>query len=175
VNELPEGNMLEETDRVELEKGLRILWTIWAAMLGSLFIYVFICHQVGEEIRGNTSPDFPIGLLKNILYGALIVTLFLAHLLRRFMLSGRFSSSEAKPFKPASISNQPALLAKYTIAVLVSLALCEGIGLYGVVLFFLGADLQTLYIFITISALSMFFYRPKMEELERLALIMKRD
>jgi len=64
--------MLEETGRVELEKGLRILWVIWAAMLGSLFIYVFICHQFGEEIRGNTSPDFPIGLIKNILYGGVI-------------------------------------------------------------------------------------------------------
>ena len=161
--------MLEETGRVALEKGLRILWIIWAAMLGSLFIYVFICHQVGEEIRGNMNPEFPIGLLKNILYGAVIVTLLFAHFLRRFMLTGRFGSSEVRPYKPGSISNQPALLAKYTIAVLVSLALCEGIGIYGVVLFFLGDDLQTLYIFITISALSMFFYRPKMEELERVS------
>ena len=166
---------MEETGSVELEKGLRMLWLIWAAMLGSLFIYVFICHQVGEEIRGNTSPDFPIDLLKNILYGAVIVTLFLAHFLRRFILTGLFSSSEVKLFRPASISDQPSLLAKYTIAVLVSLALCESIGIYGLVLFFLGDDLQTLYIFITISALSMFFYRPKMEELERIVLIMKRN
>ncbi len=167
--------MLEETGRVEIEKGLRMLWIIWAAMLGSLFIYVFICHQAGEKIRGNTSPDFPIGLLKNILYGAVVVTLFLAHFFRRFMLTGRFSSPEAKFVKPASISNQPSLFAKYTIAVFVSLALCESIGLYGLVLFFLGDDLKTLYIFITISALSMFFYRPKMEELERIALIMKHN
>jgi hypothetical protein len=167
--------MLEETGRVDLEKGLRILWIIWAAMLGSLFVYVFICHQVGEEIRGNTSLDFPISLLKNILYGAVIVTLFLAHFLRRFMLTCRFSISEVRFFKPAAISNQPSLIAKYTIAVFVSLALCESIGLYGLVLFFLGDDLQTLYIFITISALSMLFYRPKMEELERLTLIMRPD
>ncbi len=167
--------MLEETDRVEFEKGLRILWIIWAAMLGSLFIYVFICHQAGEELRGNTSPDFPIGLLKNILYGAVIVTLFLTRFLRRFMLTGRFSSTEVRLFKPASIFSQPSLLAKYTIAVFVSLALCESIGIYGLVLFFLGENLQTLYIFITISALSMFFYRPKMEEIERVALIINRE
>ena len=69
--------MLEETGRVELEKGLRVLWIIWASMLGPLFIYVFICHQFGEEIRGNTSADFPIGLLKNIFYGAVIVLNYL--------------------------------------------------------------------------------------------------
>ena len=167
--------MMEETGRADFEKGLKILWIIWAAMLGSLLIYVFICHQVGEEIRGNMKPEFPIGLLKNILYGAICVTLLFAHFLRRFMLTGSFSRSEFKPYHPGSISHQPALLAKYTVAVLVSLALCEGIGIYGVVLFFLGADLKTLYIFIAISALSMFFYRPKIEELERLAMIIKRD
>jgi hypothetical protein len=170
-----EENVMEETGRAEFEKGLRILWIIWAAMLGSLFIYVFICHLIGEEIRGNMNPEFPIGLLKNILYGAIIVTLLCAHFLRRFMITGRFTSFEVRPYNPGSISRQPALLAKYTVAVLVSLALCEGIGIYGVVLFFLGADLQTLYIFITISGVSMFFYRPKMEELERVTLIMKRD
>ena len=91
------------------------------------------------------------------------------------MLTGRFSRSEVRPSNPGSMSHQRALLAKYTVAVLVSLALCEGIGIYGVVLFFLGAELKILYIFIAISALSMFFYRPKMEELERLAMIVARD
>ena len=167
--------MMEETGRADFEKGLKILWIIWAAMLGSLLIYVFICHQGGEEIRGNMTSELPIGLLKNIFHGAVIVTLLFAHFLRRFMLTGRFSRSEVRPYNPGSMSHQPALLAKYTVAVLVSLALCEGIGICGVVLFFLGADLKTLYIFIAISALSMFYYRPKMEELERLAMIVKCD
>jgi len=166
---------MEETGRADFEKGLKILWIIWAAMLGSLLIYVFICHQGGEEIRGNMTSELPIGLLKNIFHGAVIVTLLFAHFLRRFMLTGRFSRSEVRPYNPGSMSHQPALLAKYTVAVLVSLALCEGIGICGVVLFFLGADLKTLYIFIAISALSMFYYRPKMEELERLAMIVKCD
>ena len=167
--------MMEETGRADFEKGLKILWIIWAAMLGPLLIYVFICHQGGEEIRGNMTSELPIGLLKNIFHGAVIVTLLFAHFLRRFMLTGRFSRSEVRPYNPGSMSHQPALLAKYTVAVLVSLALCEGIGICGVVLFFLGADLKTLYIFIAISALSMFYYRPKMEELERLAMIVKCD
>jgi len=51
VKKLVEENMVEETGSVELEKGLRILWIIWAAMLGSLFIYVFICHQAGLSFR----------------------------------------------------------------------------------------------------------------------------
>ncbi len=55
----------------------------------------------------------------------------------------------------------------------VSLALSESIGIYGFVLFLLGDGFRTLYIFIGISALAMFFYRPKREELEALAIAMQ--
>jgi hypothetical protein len=51
-----------------------------------------------------------------------------------------------------------------------SLALSESIGVYGLVLFFLGESFRTLYIFIGISALAMLLYRPKREELETLAM-----
>jgi hypothetical protein len=61
------------------EKGFRILWIIWAAMLGSLFIYVVICHQWGDEIRQTSSPDFPLDVMRKILYGIAIFTLILTH------------------------------------------------------------------------------------------------
>ncbi len=56
---------------------------------------------------------------------------------------------------------------------LLSLALSESIGIYGLVLFFLGDSFQTLYIFIGISALGMFHYRPKREEIEKFAVAMQ--
>jgi hypothetical protein len=52
----------------------------------------------------------------------------------------------------------------------VSLALSESIGIYGLVLFFLGESFRTLYIFLGISALAIFLYRPKREELEALTM-----
>ena len=54
-------------------------------------------------------------------------------------------------------------------AMIVSLALSESIGVYGLVLFLIGDSFQTLYIFIGISVVAMFFYRPKREDLETLA------
>jgi F0F1-type ATP synthase membrane subunit c/vacuolar-type H+-ATPase subunit K len=152
-----------------LRKGLRSLWVIWAALLASLVIYVFICHFLGAEIGANADPDFPMGLFKKILYVVALATFGLAYFLRRLMVSGRFSGSQGSLVNPAVPSSQPPYLAKYTIAVVVSLALSESIGIYGLVLFFLGQDFQTLYTFIAISALAMIFFRPKMEELERLA------
>ena len=164
--------MVEATEREAIEKGLRVLWFIWAAMLGSLLIYVFVCHQFGEEIRQTASPDFPAAQLKNALYIAAITTLFITYFLRKLILSGRFSSSDAKLFKPETASNQPSFLSKYTIAMIVSLAFSESIGIYGLVLFLVGDSFQTLHIFTGISAAAMFFYRPKREDIETLATAM---
>jgi len=65
------------------EKQLLILWIIWASMLGSLFIYVFICHLCGDQIRRAASPNFPLDLIRSILYGLAIFTIFLTHILRK--------------------------------------------------------------------------------------------
>jgi hypothetical protein len=89
------------------------------------------------------------------------------------MVAGRFGSSGAGLFKPGAASNQPSLLVLYTTAVIVSLALCDSIGLFGLVLFMLGDSFPTLHVFIGISALAMYFYRPKREELETLATAMQ--
>jgi hypothetical protein len=166
--------MVEVPERGTDEKMLLTLWLIWAAMLGSLLIYVFVCHQFGEKTPQTESPDFPIGFLKNILYVVVIVTLFLTNFLRKLILAGRFGGSEYKLSEPGAGSNQLSLLAKYTTATIVSLALSESIGIYGLVLFFLGDSFRTLYIFIGISAVAMFFHRPKREDLEELAIAMHR-
>jgi len=167
--------MLVEHEKEAIKKGLLTLWIIWAAIMGSLFIYVFICHQFGDEIRGNMSQNFPIPLLRNILYGIAAITLFLTHFFKRFMLAGTSSGFLSKAFKSGPRPNQPAFLAKYTIALIVSLALSESIGIYGLVLFFLGDGFQTLYTFTGISALAIYFHRPKREELETLAIAMQTE
>jgi hypothetical protein len=155
------------------EKGFQILWIIWAAMLGSLFFYVFICHQWGDAIRQTTSPNFPLDLIRKILYGIAILTLILTHFIRKLMLVGGSGGSGQRLLKTPGPSNQPSLLAKYTIVMIVSLALSESIGIYGFGLFLLGDTFQTLHIFIGISALAMFYYRPKKEDLETLATAME--
>jgi hypothetical protein len=46
-------------------------------------------------------------------------------------------------------------------------------GVFGFVPFMLGDSLRTAHVFIGISALAMYFYRPKREEFETLALAMQ--
>ena len=142
-------------------------------LYNDVFIYVFICHQWGDAIRQATSSNFPLDVVRKILYGIAIFTLILAHFLRKLMLVGGFGGSGPMSLKPPAPVNQRSLLVKYAIAMIVSLALSESIGIYGFVLFLLGDDFQTLHIFIAISALGMFYYRPKREDLETLAYAMQ--
>jgi len=165
--------MVEAQEKAAIDKGMQTLWVIWAAMLGSLLVYVFICHQPGIGFKGVKGSDFPLGLLRNILFGMGVATWLLAYFMRRSMLSVRAGIPKPKPAERMVQWNGPSYIAKYATAVIVSLALSESIGIYGFVLFLLGAGFKTLYTFIGISALAMVFYRPKREELERLTKVYK--
>jgi hypothetical protein len=161
--------MVEAQEKDAIDKGMKTLWVIWASMLGSLLIYVFICYQPGIGLKGVGGSDFPIGLLRNIFFGAGAAAWFMAYFMRRSMLSVRAGISKPKPVERMVKWDAPPYIAKYASAVIVSLALSESIGIYGFVLFLLGDGFKTLYIFIAVSALAMVFYRPKREEMEKLA------
>jgi len=167
--------MVEAQERDAIDKGVKTLWVIWAAMLVSLLMYVFICHQPGIGFKGVGGTDFPIGLLRNIFFGAGAAAWFMAYFMRRSMLSVRAGISKQKPVERVVTWDAPPYIAQYATAVIVSLALSESIGIYGFVLFLLGGGFTTLYTFIGISALAMVFYRPKREEMEKLALAYKKQ
>jgi hypothetical protein len=168
--------MLEVQEEEAIDKGMVTLWVIWAAMLGSLLLYIFICHQPGVGFKSAEGFDVPLGLLRSILFGMSAVALFIAYFMKRFVLSARSGLSKSKPVEHMVRWNAPPLFAKYATAVIISLALSESIGIYGFVLFLLGDSFQTLYTFMVVSALAMLFYRPKREELVKLAMAYsKRD
>jgi hypothetical protein len=167
--------MQGESGTVAREKALVRLWIIWAAMIGSLVVYVVICYQFGEEIRQDMGPHFPVPLLRNIFYGIAILTLFVTHFLKRLMLSGTSHTFSSNAVQPVPDSDQAPFLAKYTTALIVSFALSESIGIYGLVLFLLGDGFRTLYTFIGISALAIYVHRPKSEALEALALALQTE
>jgi hypothetical protein len=168
--------MLETQEKEAVNKGMITLWVIWAAMLGSLLLYIFICYQAGIGFKGVEGSDFPIGLLRKILAGMGVVVVLVVYFMRRSILSGKNRIPQPKPVERTAGWNTIPFVAKYVAAVIVSLAMSESIGIYGFVLFLLGDSFQTLYTFIAVSALAMIFYRPKREELEKLAITYrKRD
>ena len=64
-------------------------------------------------------------------------------------------------------------VSKYIAAMIVSLAMSETIGIYGLVLFMLGKNTMDLYLLIFISAAAMFYYRPQKEKIIELAKSLK--
>jgi len=161
--------MPEEYKTESLERRLHILWMIWAAVLITLFIYVFICHLVAAASWRGANPEIPLDLLRTILYCASIIVLLLARYLRRRILSARQGGFRKTPPTPASALNQAQFVSQYPSAIIVSCALSESVGIFGLVLFLLGDSFQILYLFIFVSVIALIYFRPKREEIERLA------
>ena len=161
--------MVDVAEKGTVENKLLVMWIIWGAMVGSLGIYILVCHLLGDQIRRSMGPDFPLKLLRNIFFGIVIVTLIAIHFIRKFILGKKSSDPGPVPAAPPSPQDPSTIYAKYTVAMIISLALCESIGIYGLVLYFLGDSFQTLYTFVGISAAAMFYYRPKREEIEALS------
>lgn len=167
--------MLETQEKEAVNKGMLTLWVIWGAMLGSLVIYIIVCHVLGEGFMSAEGSDLPIGLLRKILAVIAVVVVLVAYFMRRSILSGKNRIPQPTPVERTAGWNTIPFVAQYVSSVIVSLAMSESIGIYGFVLFILGDSFQTLYTFIAVSALAMFFYRPKSDELGKLSLIYKKQ
>ena len=171
--------MPDSEDRTKLQKGLQAIKVIWLAMLGSLLIYVIIAHISGEALRkglaGRFSDEFLVNL-KGIFAVMSVAVLIATKYIRRSVfdtkqnVSSRSFSTESTPSSGAGKA-----VVKYATVMIVSLALCESIGIYGFVLYRLEGSFQTLYGFLAMSALGMFYYRPKEEELNEIYQGIKRD
>jgi hypothetical protein len=162
--------MLSQSEKEALNKGMIIMWILWSALVVSLFIYVLICHLAQYRPGNIFNAVISLENFKNILYIVSIITLIISYFVRKAALVVR--SSSTRPLA-SNTSIIPAITGKYTVAMITALAFSESIGIYGLVLFFMGDSFQTLHTFIGVAVLAMFFYRPKREEIETLANDMK--
>lgn len=159
----------EQNEIKQLDTGWRVILMIWGAILASLGVYLFVCIYFENSLEINNNSEFPIEKLKYVLFGSSCITLFVVYYLRAFLL--RPNSSFVNSAKMSS-PQHPAV-AKYTVAVVITSALLESIGIYGVVLFLLSKDARSLYQLLIISAVAMIFFRPRKEELLNIAKHMK--
>ena len=167
--------MLDPEIKAELNKGLKTVQIIWGAIFMSLGIYIFICHTIGASVIDEAGIQNNLGILKTLFFCGTIVSVIVAHYIRRLILANKLNTSfrslsadnTAKRQGPAQNIHPTA--AKYLSAVIISIALSEAGGILGLVYFFLSGDFQTLYMLVAISALAMIYYYPKRDELERLA------
>ncbi len=176
--------MLTATERDQLNQGMKRLWIIWAIMIGSLGIYPIICHIVGDSLKSDMAPGFNLELLRNILMAMAATQLVFAYFLRKHLLQAR-----PAPFLAGIIARQGTFLAgiiarqgieepaisRYTAAIVITLALSDAVGVFGLLSFFLSKSFQTLYLFLIPAGLAMIFFRPDMEELKELHATLKKE
>ena len=154
--------MLAETDRQEIQKQMKVAMFIWLAMLGSLVVYLLIARILGPEFPGRLNPN-PVHnklLIPLISVGA--VSLVLAGVMRKQL----FKFSDAPTGSSLDNEQIRAVCGKYIQAVIVSLAIVESVGIYGLVLYLLGARESIFYMFLGASAAGMLYYRPSLSEIE---------
>ncbi len=146
----------------EMDRGLMTMKIIWSAMLMSLAVYLVVGLVVAPNMPSTFTGD-TFATLRMALYLLGIATLIAARYIRKLILGREGRSVGPAQAQPSS------LMAIYTSAVIASLAMCESVGIYGLVLFFLGRNSTDLYLLLGISAAAMVYYRPRKEELAGLS------
>lgn len=164
-----EGITMDPAVRQKINDEIRNIKWIWIALLGSLGTYVFIAHLL-QSIATIPSSDLPRDLLRNIFFFIAGVEFLVAFVIRKSLFKFAHDFSDASKRINSNESDVSNLTAKYKTIVLLTSALSEGIAVFGFILFILTHDFQSFYIFIAISAIALFFHRPRKEELEKLIL-----
>ncbi len=149
------GNPVE---REQLKTDLILPWLIVGMMLAMLAAYTVICHTLGERIQ-QPLPEAQRGLIRTVLYTVAIVTFPLTNLIRHIQLR----LNQTMPPRSHTAHENDAKR-RYLTTIIVSMALIESVGIFGLVMFVLGDGFNTLHIFIGLSVLGLFLYRPKADE-----------
>jgi hypothetical protein len=149
--------MLGRAEPEPLKSDLFLPWVIQGIMLTMLAAYIIICLIFGDQLQ-QPLPEAQRVLIRTLLYLVAIATLPLTNLLRHIQLR----LNQTMPYS----NGLPRVEAKtrYLVTIIVSMSLIESIGVFGFVMFILGDNFNTLYIFSGLSALGLFLYRPKVNE-----------
>jgi len=160
---------LEQAEKDLLEKSWWPIMLIWGAMLASIGFFLVLCLLLQKLWPINVGPEFPLAGFRYALFGVSFITLFIAYFVRkRWMGAGSLVLSSVQTTR----SSHPAAT-KYLVMVIITSALLESIGLYGLVLFFLAKDMPSVYGLLGVSAGGMIFFRPRKYELLDVVLKMR--
>jgi hypothetical protein len=146
-------------DREYSKSDLILPWLIVGTMLSMLAAYVAVCHILGEQLH-QPLPEARRELLRTVFYAVAIVTFPLTNLIRHVQLR----LNQTMPCTPAAHDVVAVAKSRYLTTVIVSMALAEVVGVFGLIMFILGDGFNTLHIFTGLSALGVFLYRPKADE-----------
>ena len=140
----------------QLQSDLLSAGVIRAVGLMSLIALVAVCHIYADKIQIGLDEQQRI-VIRTILYIVAITTFPVMKFVRHVLL--RLNQTMSGNKSPKS---------RYMLTIIISMLVAESIGIYGFVMYILGDSYNTLYIFIMLSALAMFLYKPNQQEYKML-------
>ena len=141
----------------QLKPDLILPWLVVGMMLIMLAAYIIVCHVLGGRLQ-QPLPEGQRVLVRTVFYALAIVTFPLTNLIRHVQL--RLNQTMPCP----QVTHRSIAKSRYLLTIIISMSLIEVVGIFGLVMFVLGDNFNTLYIFTGLSALGLFLYRPKTDE-----------
>lgn len=142
-----------------INKSMATLKIIWGAILFSLLLYLGAGLYLSKNLSGGLSDPGTVSLLRAVLFAVSLVTLAVTKILR----VKSFANARARG-REGEGKNVGSAVGIYATATIVSLALSESIGIYGLVLSLLGGSTTDLFILVGLAAAAMVYYRPRTDE-----------
>jgi len=127
-------------------------WILVAITALMLAVYLYLCHYTGAQWQQDISEEQRV-IIRTVFYILAIIGFPMTNLIRHIQLRLNQTMPGDKSAKN-----------RYLLTIIVSMTLAESIGIMGFVMYLLGDDFNTLYIFTILSALAIYLYRPKMHE-----------
>ena len=134
-----------------------------------LAVLAVICHLVGLLTSRSARPAATrtLGIIRVIFAAVALLSLALAHWLRKAYLGGGFKQHDDIAAQVAELRKVAPYIAKYRSGIFHPMLIPLTLGIYGLVLFILGAGYATFYAYLIVSALGIFWQRPSRTELEK--------
>jgi len=140
----------------ELKKTYRVSSIIGLTIMGSLLIYVLMVEFVIYPLIPVMGPLSirEVRVLRYILYALSIVDVIILRVIRSAIL------------KKSPGEDKQRLIAKLHKSSLVSMALCEGPAIFGLVLFLITGIKRDFYFLLVVSFILIFMYFPRLKNWE---------
>ncbi len=137
----------------QADEAFKPLWFLMGLVLLILVVYLVVAHFYWQQIRVFQISQDSLVLIRTIFYVLAIIAFPVTNLMRFVMVR----LNQTMPGEASAGQ-------RYFVTVLVSMISAGTIGMLGFIMFILGDDYNTLYIFCVLSVLAVFLYRPKREE-----------
>lgn len=140
-------------------------WLFCAAMLMLLLGYNLICYVWADNLRINL-PDSQRVVIRTLCYVIAIALFPLTNLMRHILLR----LNQTMPGNKTAAQ-------RYLVTVIVTQTMIEIVSLFGLLMFILGDEINTLYIFTLMGAVGIYLHKPKPAEFQSIvyALTLKND